>query len=92
MKSPEKPTPVTCKRGPRPDDDDTMATPLRTGPGRVRHGSPGPRHVQTRGVEEGRGPEGLETCKKEERMETKKKDEGGSNSRRDSTASFSRAG
>ena len=45
--------------GPRPDDDDTITTPLRTGPERVRHGSPGPRHVQTRGVEEGRGPEGL---------------------------------
>ena len=46
-------------RGPRLDDDDTITTPLRTGPERVRHGSPGPRHVQTRGVEEGRGPEGL---------------------------------
>ena len=38
--------------GPRLDDDDTITTPLRTGPERVRHGSPGPRHVQTRGVED----------------------------------------
>ena len=45
----------------RTDDDDSMATPLKTGLERVRHVTPSPRHVRARVADVGR-----ETSKRRE--------------------------